>query len=386
MNGLYVVILASLLAAPAVQAESFDITGNRGSHVTADVVASFNSPWAMTFLPDDSMLVTTRPGILWQVEANGRKHRIAGLPEISIGGQGGLGDIILHPQFETNAVVFLSYVESKDDVFGAAVARATLDLIQTGGGSLTGLTVIWRQRPKLANQSRYSHRLTFGPEGSVHGTKLFITSGDRRSEASAQDMKDSLGKIIRINEDGTVPTDNPWQDAGKPARKFWSIGHRNVLGIAFDGDGSLWIAEMGPRHGDELNLIEPGKNYGWPLVSEGNDYSGKAIPQHETRPDFEAPVFSWTPAIAPSGLVIYSGDHFPTWSGDAFIGGLVSRALIRIELENDSAVEAERFEWGSRVREVEVGPKGALWVLEDRDDLLEVGGGGRLLRVTAARH
>ena len=207
---------------------------------------------------------------------------------------------------------------------------------------------------------------------------MFITSGDRRKLKPAQNFDGHLGKVLRLNDDGTVPHDNPWQDRGQIARQFWTVGHRNMLGIDFDADGRLWVHEMGPRHGDELNLIIAGKNYGWPIVSNGDHYSGVPIPDHDTRPEFEAPQAFWVPSIAPSGLVIYDGDMFADWKGSAIIGGLVSRALIRVELKGDTAKEAERFKWGERIREVEQGPAGALYVLED-------GSGGRLLKLTPGR-
>jgi len=184
-----------------------------------------------------------------------------------------------------------------------------------------------------------------------------------------------LGKVIRLNDDGSVPPDNPWQDKGELARTFWSMGHRNLLGLAFDAEGRLWNHEMGPRHGDELNLVEPGNNYGWPVVSYGDHYSGATIPDHDTRPEFAHPKAWWVPAISPAGLTIYSGDMFPDWKGDALIGGLSSQALVRVDIDGAQAKEAARYEWGERVRETEQGPDGALWVLED-------GSGGRLLRLT----
>ena len=204
---------------------------------------------------------------------------------------------------------------------------------------------------------------------------LFITSGDRQEQWPAQRWDMALGKIIRLYDDGSVPVDNPFQDKGELARSFWTLGHRNLLGIAFDAMGQMWTNEMGPRHGDELNLVTPGQNYGWPIVSNGDNYDGSEIPDHDTRPEFAAPKAWWVPSIAPSGLIIYSGRHFPNWKGNAFMGGLVSRALIRVELSGTQATEAERFRWGERIREVEQGPGGALWVLEDSH-------GGRLLRLT----
>ena len=237
---------------------------------------------------------------------------------------------------------------------------------------LTGVERIWVQEPKVSGNGHFSHRIAFGQDG-----KLFITSGDRQKQTPAQDFEQALGKIIRLNEDGTVPADNPWQDNGELAKTFWSTGHRNMLGIAFDAEGRLWTHEMGPRHGDELNHVEPGKNHGWPVVSYGDNYSGVPIPDHDTRPEFEAPEAWWVPAISPAGLTIYSGDLFANWKGDALIGGLSSQALVHVEIDGTTAREAERFSWGERVRETEQGPDGALWVLED-------GSGGRLLKLTPA--
>jgi len=222
----------------------------------------------------------------------------------------------------------------------------------------------------MPGQGHYSHRIAFGEDGM-----LFITSGDRQKQFPAQTFDMGLGKIIRLNNDGSVPDDNPWQNQGELARTYWSTGHRNLLGIAFDSEGRLWAHEMGPRHGDELNLIKRGENYGWPTVSNGDNYSGIPIPDHETRPEFESPVVSWVPAISPSGFVIYSGQVFPDWRGDGIIGGLSSRALVRVNIEGETAEEVERFEWGKRIREVEQGPNGAIWVLEDEK-------GGRLLKLT----
>lgn len=348
-------------------AESFVVTGSAGARLKATEIATFNNPWAMTFLPTGQLLVTTKGGKLWLV-SEGKKLEVVGVPKALAGGQGGLGDIILHPDFANNRIVYLSYVEGKSSSRGAVVVAAQL---QTGSKPhLKDVKRIWTQMPKVRGKGHFSHRLAFGPNG-----KLFITSGDRQKQTPAQEMTGSLGKIIRLNDDGTVPDDNPFQDQGDIARSFWSIGHRNMLGIAFDQTGQLWATEMGPRHGDELNLIKAGGNYGWPVVSEGNHYSGAKIPSHSTRPEFQAPKVAWVPSIAPSGLVIYDGNYFSGWKGDAFIGGLVSRALIRVKMSSKArSREAERFEWGRRIREVEQALDGSLWILED--------GEGRLLRLT----
>jgi glucose/arabinose dehydrogenase len=354
-------------------AEAFDIEGNDGTTLRASTVAEFDEPWAMTFLPDGTLLVTTKPGKLFHATQDGDKTEVQDIWEVAYGGQGGLGDVVLHPEFAQNNLVYLSSAETLDqgDTFGAIVARAKLD--RSGGKpKLVDIEKIWTQEPKLPGMGHYSHRIAFSPDGM-----LFITSGDRQKQQPAQDFEQALGKIVRLNDDGTVPSDNPWQDRGELAKTFWSFGHRNLLGIDFDEQGRLWTHEMGPRHGDELNLIQAGENYGWPMVSNGDNYSGIPIPDHDTRPEFNAPEAFWVPAISPAGFVIYDGDMFPDWRGDGFIGGLSSQALVRVDIDGDSAREAERFEWGKRVREVEQGPDGALWVLEDKS-------GARLLKLTPA--
>lgn len=347
------------------------ITGSAGSTLRARAVTDFNEPWAMAFLPGGDMLVTEKSGTLLLVSRDGRtKKEVDGVPEVAYGGQGGLGDVILHPQFISNDLIYISYAEADGQgKKGAAVALARFNR-DAARPALTDLQVIWRQEPKVAGSGHYSHRLAFGP-----GNALFITSGDRQKQAPAQEWANNLGKVIRINDDGSVPPDNPFQDKGELARSFWSIGHRNLLGIAFDKQGRLWTHEMGPRHGDEFNLIVPGDNYGWPVVSWGDQYSGIPIPDHDTRPEFNAPESYWVPTIAPSGLIIYDGNLFPDWRGNAFIGGLASKALLRLAITEDTVEEAERFAMGKRIREVEQGPDGAIWVLEDKK-------GGRLLMLT----
>jgi glucose/arabinose dehydrogenase len=363
--------LAGSLVAPSALA--FEIEGNEGTVLIAEELGKFDEPWAMAVLPDGRMLVTEKAGRMLLVSSDGQSRQaIRNVPKVDYGGQGGMGDVVIHPDFTSNNLVYFSFAEAGSaNSRGAAVARAIL-AERVGNPVLENVEVIWRQMPKVTGRGHYGHRIAFDPDG-----KLFITSSDRQKLDPAQDMNSSLGKIIRLNEDGSVPPDNPWQDQGDLARTFWSIGHRNALGIAFDVDGRLWQSEMGPRHGDELNIAERGRNYGWPLVSNGNHYSGANIPDHDTDPSFESPKEWWVPSIAPSGLVIYDGDLFADWQGDALIGGLVSRALILVDLEGDTAEELERFEWGKRVREVEQAPDGAVFVLEDRK-------GGRLLRLTPA--
>jgi glucose/arabinose dehydrogenase len=348
------------------------IEGSAGSTLFSKSFGTFNEPWAMTFLPDGDLLITEKPGTLFLFRPDSRSRvPVKGVPGVAYGGQGGLGDIILHPGYKENHLIYLSYAEQdRSGKRGAVVARARLRL-GSAGPELKDLEVIWRQKPKVTGNGHYSHRLAFSPDGH-----LFITSGDRQKQSPAQSFEQDLGKVIRQNEDGTVPPDNPFQDKGDLAKTFWSLGHRNLLGIAFDGRGRLWTHEMGPRHGDELNLTTAGDNYGWPIVSWGDQYYGIPIPDHDTRPEFHTPELYWVPTVAPSGLIIYDGKMFPEWRGNGFIGGLRSRALLRIRIEGDQAEEVERFAMGKRIREVEQGPDGAIWVLEDKK-------GGRLLRLTA---
>ena len=344
-------------------------------------MGQFKEPWAMTFLPDGRLLVSEKEGALKLVAlgatpAANKIGDISGVPAVAYGGQGGFGDVVLHPQFASNGWIYLSYAEAgKDGTRGGAVARAKLTLDEKGDGALSDLSVIWRQVPKVSGNGHYGHRIAFGPDG-----KLWITSSERQKFDPAQDMKSNLGKIIRLNDDGSVPADNPFAKQGGVAAQVWSLGHRNALGIAFDSQGRLWEQEMGPKGGDELNLIERGKNYGYPIVSNGNHYDGRDIPDHPTRPEFEAPKVSWNPVISPAGLLIYSGKAFPDWKGDAFIGGLSSKSLVRIEFDGTRAHEAARYDMGQRIREVEQGPDGNLWLLEDGKE----GSGGRLLRLSPA--
>ena len=360
--------------APAIGAER--IVGSAGSVLIGTPIAQFAGPWAMSFLNEDNLLVTTRPGKLWLVTVNGQKQKVTGVPSVAAGGQGGLGDIVVHPDYWQNGLIYLSYIEkaASGGKTGAVVIRAKLDLETTP--RLTNIKRIWTQFPKMRGQGHFSHRIAFGPVSSAQEGKIFITSGDRQYQTPAQLWDMALGKLIRLNDDGSLPTDNPFQDKGELARTYWSLGHRNALGLAFDQDGRLWSHEMGPKDGDEFNLIEKGQNYGWPIVSEGTHYNGTPIPAHSTRHEFIAPKIAWVPTVAPSGLVIYKGEHFKEWSGNAFIGGLRGRALIRVEIRGDQAHEVERFTWGERIREVEEAPDGKLWVLED-------GPKGRLIQLSA---
>ena len=283
------------------------INGNAGSKLLAESFGEFNEPWAMTFLPDGKLLVTEKPGSLLLVNLNDHSRvAVKGVPKVAYGGQGGLGDIILHPQYKENYWIYLSYAEQDaSGNRGAVVIRAQLRPASVGP-KLENIEVIWKQEPKLSGSGHYSHRLAFSPDGY-----LFITSGERQKQTPAQSWTQNLGKVIRLNSDGSIPSDNPFQGKGELAKTFWTLGHRNLLGIAFDKKGKLWTHEMGPRHGDEFNQIIRGDNYGWPIVSWGDQYSGVPIPDHDTRPDFHAPEVYWVPTVAPSGLIIYNGRVMP---------------------------------------------------------------------------
>ncbi|HEX6999837.1 MAG TPA: PQQ-dependent sugar dehydrogenase [Gammaproteobacteria bacterium] len=344
---------------------------------TVTEVADFNEPWAMEFLPDGRLLVSEKRGALKLLAMDGTVGDIRGVPEVEYGGQGGFGDVVLHPDFAENGLVYLSYAEpGEHGTAGAAVARARL-VLEGAGGELRDLEVIWRQVPKVDGRGHYGHRIAFGPDGY-----LYVSSGERQKFDPAQDMGSNLGKIVRLNDDGTVPADNPFADRGGVTAQVWTLGHRNPLGLAFDGRGQLWNVEMGPRGGDELNRVVRGANYGYPIVSNGDHYDGRTIPDHPTRPEFAAPAVFWNPVISPSSLMFYDGDQFPEWRGNAFIGGLSSQSLVRVEITGDSAREAERFRMGARIRAVEQGPDGAILVLEDERGSSR----GRLLRLSPSGH
>ena len=350
---------------------------------TIEPVAAFDQPWAMAFLPDGRMLVTEKTGNLFIVGRDGSKSRpVRGVPDVDYGGQGGLGDVALHPNFAQNRLIYLSYAEGGvGGTRGAAVARAVLSESDRSA-ELSKFEVIWRQYPKVVGFGHYGHRIAFDDKGF-----LYISSGDRQKFTPAQDMQSTLGKVVRLNDDGSIPGDNPFVDyfSTDPLvddegvyPEIWSLGHRNPLGLAFDLDGRLLVMEMGPAGGDELNLVGRGGNYGYPIVSNGDHYDGREIPDHDTRPEFAKPMIWWTPVVSPGNLIVYRGSLFPGWRGDALISGLSSKAIVRVELDGETAREVERYPMDARIRCVVEGPGGELWVLEDERG----GSGGRLLKLT----
>ncbi|MFW1800371.1 PQQ-dependent sugar dehydrogenase [Acinetobacter nematophilus] len=323
-------------------------------------VAHFDEPWAMAELADGRLLITEKRGKLKLYNpSSSQSIDILGVPPVAYGGQGGLGDIALHPDYKNNHQIYLSYAEKGNGGYGAVVVRGELNL-QEKNPQIRNIKRIWEQVPKVSGQGHYAHRMLFGKDG-----KLWISSGERQKFDPAQDMNSNLGKVIRLNDDGTVVVDNPFTQQGEIAKQVWSLGHRNPLGIAFDHKDQLWVVEMGPKGGDELNLIHKGENYGYPIVSNGDHYSGKEIPDHVTRPEFKAPEISWTPVISPSSLMFYQKQLFPQWTNKALIGGLSSEAVIVVDTESKPVREVQRLNMKQRIRAIYPAHDGSIWVLED---------------------
>jgi glucose/arabinose dehydrogenase len=370
---------------------------------TATEVAKFDDPWAIAFLPGQPFaLVTEKPGRLWWVDVtSGRKIPVRGVPPVAKVTQGGLLDVAIAPNYKEHGAIYLTYSEpSSSGGSGLALARARL-LHTDGGTTVDQWQVIWRD-PAGGRGGQFGGVIAFAPDGK----SLFLTSGDRQRFTPAQDPNQPLGKILHLTLDGQPVPGNPWAgklgsgtvtitdppadtEAATTARgrqatwpgpnrtpaETWSLGHRNPYGLAFAPDGRLWETEMGPRGGDELNLILPGKNYGWPLVSEGKNYNGVAISGPATRPVLVPPKLYWTPSISPSSMLIYTGGLFPEWRGDALIGALSGEALVHVRIRGDQASKLEQWDMGKRIRFVAQGPEGAVYLLED-------GPGARLLRLT----
>lgn len=335
---------------------------------TASKVATFEEPWAITFAPGTTTLfVTEKSGQLKFVDtASGTQGTVSGVPTVDYGGQGGLGDVAFLPGEASKTLggrtIYLSWAEAgESDTRGAALGRGKLVCASATACSLEDFKVIWRQTPKVTGRGHYSHRITFSPDGKY----LFVASGERQKMQPAQDTGATLGKIVRLNLDGTPAAGNPMAAEGGVTAEIWSMGHRNILGIDWDARGRLWEVEHGPAGGDELNLVKPGANYGWPLRSNGNHYNGENIPDHDPADGFAQPAASWTPVIAPGDMLIYSGSLFPAWKGHALMPGLGSKALVDVALEGETAREVTRYGFERRLRSIAEGPDGAVYVAED---------------------
>ena len=367
----------ALIACSADNAVGQNSAASATKPFKTSVIADFDAPWAMTFMPDGRMLVTEKAGemILFDPK-NGTRIPVAGIPPVDSEGQGALMDVVLAPDFARNRTVYFSFSEAGQGGKGVALATGAFHQASDGTTKLDDVKVIFRASPYVDGNGHYSGRIAFSPDGRY----LFFTNGERQKFDPAQDPRSTLGKVLRLNLDGTPAAGNPLAAKGfHPA--VWSYGHRNLLGIAFDKDGRLWEQEMGPKGGDEVNLIRPGLNYGYPRVSNGSHYDGRDIPDHKAGDGYEAPKLWWNPVISPAGLAYYSGDLFPQWKRSLFIGGLSSQALIRVKLDGDNASKADQWDMGARIREVEQGPDGALWLLEDGGR----GSEGRLLKLTPAQ-
>jgi glucose/arabinose dehydrogenase len=338
--------------------------------VTVETIASgLEHPWALAFLPDGRILVTERAGRLRMVAPSGRvSEPLDGVPKVQVGGQGGLLDVAIDPKFTENRLVYLSYAEPGEGGASTAVARGRL-----GEAGLENVQVIYRQVPKVEGNGHFGSRLVFADDGT-----LFVTQGDRQGyREQAQDLDSGLGKLVRIHPDGSIPADNPFRGTSGARPEIYSYGHRSVQAAALHPEtGRLWTVEHGARGGDELNHPEAGKNYGWPVITYGRDYSGARIGEGTAKEGMEQPVYYWDPVIAPSGAVWYTGDRYPGWTGSLFIGSMQPGALVRLTVENGRVTKEERHlaELGDRIRDVQQGPDGLLYVVTDEGD-------GRLLRV-----
>jgi aldose sugar dehydrogenase len=328
------------------------------------VARGLERPWAVEPLPGGALLVTEKPGRMRVVSAAGELGPpIVGVPAVDARGQGGLLDVALSPTFEADRTIYWSYTEPRDGGNGTSVARGVLT---TDGTRLDQVRVILQTRPTYNNTFHFGSRLAFGPDGM-----LYVTTGERSARETrvmAQQLDNHFGKTLRIQPDGSPAPGNPFAGRAGALPEIWSYGQRNIQAAAFDPEGRFWTIEHGPRGGDELNLIEPGKNYGWPLTTYGIEYSGSRMEGAEPqRPQFESPVYYWSPVIAPSGAQFYTGDAFPAWRGSLFVGGLASQRLVRLEIENNRVTGEEHLlmDRDRRIRDVRQGPDGALYVVTD---------------------
>ncbi|MFY0584101.1 PQQ-dependent sugar dehydrogenase [Cystobacter fuscus] len=353
--------------APAVQTKT--------AFQVSEIASGFKNPWAIAFLPDQRMLVTEKPtGSLYIVTPQGTKSpAVAGLPRVDGRGQGGLLDVEVGPDYAQSGLIYWTYYEPRQGGNGLAVARAKL--VDGEKPRVENVQVIFRMQPTLESTLHAGGRLVFTPDN-----KLFVTLGERsvlEGRVQARDVKSHFGKVVRINPDGSVPQDNPYLNNPEAGPEIWSVGHRNILSAALDSQKRLWTVEMGPRGGDELNRPEAGKDYGWPTIGYGEEYSGKPIHQSTQGPGMEQPVYYWDPVISPSGMTLYTGALFPEWRDNIFIGGLSSQALVRLVMKDDRVVGEERLltDLNARIREVVQGPEGALYLLTDASN-------GKLLKLT----
>lgn len=360
-------LLAILLVTTEANAQKSTVKTEAGDVKVETLADGLNHPWGMAFLPDKRLLVTERAGTLRILDRNNKlSEPLKGTPEVFAKGQGGMLDVALDPDFTQNKLVYLSFAEpGPNNTASTAVGRGRLE-----GNEIKDFEVLFSQQPKLEGPNHFGGRIAFTPEGH-----LILTTGERFQFEPAQDLSNHLGTVIRLNRDGSVPKDNPFVGKQNAKPEIWSYGHRNIESAAIDpATGKLWIVEMGPMGGDELNQPQAGKNYGWPVVSWGDNYDGSKIPRPTTRPEFADAAIHWTPTISPSGMTFYTGNMFPAWKGSGLIGGLTSSGLVRVKVNGEKSEEVERIPLVTRVRDVEQAPDGSVYVITDQNN-------GRILRL-----
>lgn len=379
-HSLALATVALLLAAPAL-AQNNIVKSQKESFRVETVATGLENPWALAFLPDGRMLVTERPGRLRIVGKDGKlSEPVANLPKVAAVGQGGLLDIVLAPDFSQSKILYFTFAEPRGangavnpNSTSAASARLVED---KGAAKLEDVKVIFRQEPPAGGGFHFGSRIAIARDGT-----LFVTTGERNLKTPSQDLMQDLGKIIHINADGSIPKDNPFIGRKDARPEIWSYGHRNIQGAAIHpATGKLWINEHGPKGGDEINIPLAGKNYGWPVIGFGVDYSGAVIHESTAKAGMEQPIYYWVPSIAPSGMAFYTADAFPNWRGNLFIGALALTHLNRLELDGEKVVMEERLlgDLGLRIRDVRQGPDGNLYLLTDSRD-------GKLLRLVPAK-
>ncbi|HSI69062.1 MAG TPA: PQQ-dependent sugar dehydrogenase [Gillisia sp.] len=340
---------------------------DQGAITIETIAEDLEHPWALAFLPDDRLLITERAGTLRVMDtANNVSEPIQGVPEVFAHGQGGMLDVALDPDFEQNNYIYLTYAEpGADSTATTALGRGVFK-----NDRLEDFEVIFRMEPVIEGDKHFGGRIVFTDEGHI-----LLTLAERFQFDPAQDNTNHMGTIVRINRDGTVPDDNPFVNDSNSRKEIWSYGHRNIESAAIDPKtGNLWVAEMGPMGGDEFNLAQEGKNYGWPIVSWGRNYDGSQIPDHDTRPEFEDAVIVWTPTISPSGMIFYDGEMYPEWQDHAIIGGLTSSGIVIVKVDGEQAEEIERVPVAERVRDVALARDGSIFLVTDHEN-------GKVLRL-----
>ncbi|MCB2066507.1 MAG: PQQ-dependent sugar dehydrogenase [Erythrobacter sp.] len=365
------------LAQTGETASGAEVELAEGAPFTATSFGMFDAPWAIAFEPGtDRLFITEKPGTMAFVDpATGITGTVSGMPEVFNRGQGGLGDLAFAPDYAQSGTVYLTWAQPADEGARAVLGRGQLVCTSDTSCAVEGLTEIWRQVNVGTRTGHFSHKIAFSPDGQY----LFLSSGERQEGTPAQDLMDNRGKVLRLNLDGTPAEGNPYADQGSPADQVWTYGQRNLLGLAFDPDGQLWELEHGPRGGDELNRVDRGANYGWPLRSNGVNYDGSDIPDHTADDGFAHPAIFWTPVIAPSDMIFYTGSMFPQWQGQLLVTTLATTAIVRVapDAASNSASEEARYVFPTRLRSIAQAPDGAIWVAEDGPE-------GRLLRLTPA--